>query len=401
VKNVFVGRQPIFDTKLNVYAYELLYRSAEDSRTSAGMVDGEQATTQTIINAFVEIGLEKIVRNKLAAINLTEKFLLDEDKIPFSKNQVILEILEDVPITSALITAVKKLVDAGYIIALDDYIYNPAHAPLIELVQIVKIDLMDLSRDELINHVKLLKQYDVKLLAEKIETHDEFILCRNLGFDYFQGYFLSKPQIISGKTLPTNRLAVLNLLSVVNNPDSSNEDLTEAINTDVSTSYRLLKMINSAAFGLQREIESIEQGILLLGRKQLATWTSMLAMSSLDDRPPEILRNAMVRAKMCELVAESAGELNTERFFTVGLFSGLDLLLQRPLPELLKPLPLSNEINDALLEHSGILGQVLSSVQAYEVAHWDKVGLSSVSKDEIVIANIESVSWADMIVDTL
>jgi len=401
MKNVFVGRQPIFDTKLNVYAYELLYRSAENSSSSEGMIDGEQATTQTIINAFVEIGLEKIVRNKFAAINLTEKFLLDEDKIPFSKNQVILEILEDVPVTPALIEAVKKLVAAGYIIALDDYIYNPAHAPLIELADIIKIDLMALSKEQLIEHVTALKQYGVKLLAEKIETHDEFIMCRDLGFDYFQGYFLSKPQLVSGKTLPTNRLAVLNLLSVVNNPDSSNEDLGEAINTDVSTSYRLLKMINSAAFGLQRDIDSIEQGILLLGRKQLATWTSMLAMSSLDDRPPEILRNAMVRAKMCELVAESAGEINTERFFTVGLFSGLDLLLQRPLTELLKPLPLSGEINSALLDHNGILGEVLSTVQAYEVANWEKVSVPSVSKDDIVIANIESVSWADMIIDIL
>jgi len=401
MKNVFVGRQPIFDAKLNVYAYELLYRSGEDSRSSKGMVDGDQATTQTIINAFVEIGLEKIVRNKFAAINLTEKFLLDEDKIPFSKNQVILEILEDVPVTPALIEAVKKLVAAGYIIALDDYIYNPAHAPLIELAEIIKIDLMALSKEQLFEHVAALKQYGVKLLAEKIETHDEFIMCRDLGFDYFQGYFLSKPQLVSGKTLPTNRLAVLNLLSVVNNPDSSNEDLGEAINTDVSTSYRLLKMINSAAFGLQRDIDSIEQGILLLGRKQLATWTSMLAMSSLDDRPPEILRNAMVRAKMCELVAESAGEINTERFFTVGLFSGLDLLLQRPLKELLKPLPLSGEINSALLDHNGILGKVLSTVQAYEVANWEKVSVPSVSKDDIVIANIESVSWADMIIDIL
>jgi len=401
VKNVFVGRQPIFDTKLNVYAYELLYRSSHESRSSLGMVDGDQATTQTIINAFVEIGLEKIVRNKYAAINLTEKFLLDEDKIPFSKNQVILEILEDVPVTPALIAAVKKLVSAGYIIALDDYIYNSAHAPLIELAHIIKIDLMALSREKLIEHVNILKRYNVKLLAEKIETHEEFILCRDLGFDYFQGYFLSRPQLVAGKTLPTNRLAVLNLLSVVNSPDSSNDDLSEAINTDVATSYRLLKMINSAAFGLQRDIESIEQGIMLLGRKQLATWTSMLAMSSLDDRPPEILRNAMVRAKMCELVAETAGELNTERFFTVGLFSGLDLLLQRPLPELLKPLPLSEEIKTALLDKSGILGKVLTSVQAYEVADWEHVPLSTVGQDEIVIANMESVMWADMIIDTL
>ena len=400
MNNVFVGRQPIYDKKLNVYAYELLYRSGEQNNSNA-MLDGDSATTQTIINTFVEIGLESLVRDKYAAINLTESFIYDIDKIPFSNKQVILEILEDIEVTPKLVEAVQKLVDRGYIIALDDYIYNPDHAPLIKLAKIVKIDLMAMTKQELVQHFKELKKYDVELLAEKIETFQEFEFCRKLGFDYFQGYFLSKPQIIKGQKLPTNRLTVLNLLSVVNNPDSDTDDLAEAINTDVATSYRLLKLINSAAFGLQRKIDSIEQGIMLLGRKQLASWASMLAMSSLDDRPSEILRTTMVRAKMCELIAEKLNAKNIESFFTVGMFSALDLLLQRPLPELLKPLPLSDEILSALINREGILGRVLSSVLAYELSDWDNVLIDDLTADDILVINIEAVTWAGAIIDTL
>lgn len=401
MSNVFVGRQPIFDKNLNVYAYELLFRSAKDINSSGAIPDGDSATSQTIINSFIEIGLESLVRDKYAAINLTENFIHDIDKIPFSNKQVILEILEDVPVTPELIEAVQKLVDLGYIIALDDYIYNPEHAPLIKLAKIIKIDLMAISKQELVQHFKELKKYDVELLAEKIETFQEFEFCRKLGFDYFQGYFLSKPQIVKGEKLPTNRLTVLNLLSVVNNPESDTDDLAEAINTDVATSYRLLKLINSAAFGLNRKIDSIEQGILLLGRKKLAGWASMLAMNSLDDRPSEILRTTMIRAKMCELFAEKLNAQNLESFFTVGMFSALDLLLQRPLSELLKPLPLSNDIIDALLKREGLLGKVLTSVLAYEVSDWDEVLIEDLTADDVLVINIEAVTWAGAIIDTL
>ena len=156
--NVLVGRQPIYDKNLNVYAYELLFRSAKDNNSSSAMPDGDTATTHTIINTFVEIGLENLVRDKYAAINLTESFLLDIDKIPFSSKQVILEILEDIAVTPELIEAVQRLVDAGYIIALDDYIYNPEHAPLIKLAKIVKIDLMAITKQELVQHFKELKK---------------------------------------------------------------------------------------------------------------------------------------------------------------------------------------------------------------------------------------------------
>jgi EAL and modified HD-GYP domain-containing signal transduction protein len=399
--NVYVGRQPIFDRALNVYAYELLYRSAKQQDAANVDFDGESATTQTIINTFMEIGLDRLVLNKLAAINLTEKFLLEDNRIPFMPGQVILEILEDIPVTGPMSLAVSKLAKAGYTIALDDYIYNPAHAPLLHLANIVKIDLTTVSRDELKEHVAQLRQYNVKLLAEKVETPEDFILCSNLGFDFFQGYFLSRPQIITSESLPTNRLTVMNLLSVLHNPDSDNEDLADAVNTDVTTSYKLLKMINSAAFNLPRKVESIQHGVMLLGRRKLSSWASMLALSTLNDRPAEILRTAMTRAKMCELLAEAARIKPIESFFTVGLFSALDLIMQRPLPKLLEPLPLSAEIVSALLYHKGKLGEALSCVMAYEVADWPNVTFAPLNTQEILITNIEAVTWSNIILDVL
>ena len=316
VPDIFVGRQPIFDRKLNVYAYELLYRSAQQLNPATAGVSGDQATSSTIINSFMEIGLDRLVRDKYAAINLTESFFLEDNKLPFSPKQVILEILEDIPVTEKLVAAVTRLSKQGYIIALDDYIYQPEHAPLLKLAKIIKIDISILSAQQLIEHVKVLRRYNSKLLAEKVETAQQFVKCRDLGFDYFQGYFLCRPQIVTGKSLPTNRLAVLNLLSVLHKPDADTEDLAEAINTDVTTSYKMLKLINSAAFGFSRKIDSIQQGVMLLGQRKLASWASMLALSTIDDRPSEILRTAMIRGKMCELLADAAQIKPSDSYFT-------------------------------------------------------------------------------------
>ena len=193
----------------------------------------------------------------------------------------------------------------------------------------------------------------------------------------------------------------MNLLSVLHNPDSDNEDLADAVNTDVTTSYKLLKMINSAAFNLPRKVESIQHGVMLLGRRKLSSWASMLALSTLNDRPAEILRTAMTRAKMCELLAEAARIKPIESFFTVGLFSALDLIMQRPLPKLLEPLPLSAEIVSALLYHKGKLGEALSCVMAYEVADWPNVTFAPLNTQEILITNIEAVTWSNIILDVL
>jgi len=397
--DIYVGRQPIYNKNLTVFGYELLFRSGTKNAAAVDPFSADGATSTTIINTFLEIGLERLVGNKYAFINLTEQFLLEEDSLPISPKQVILEVLEDIPVTPELISAVERLSSKGFIIALDDYIYNPSHKPLVKMVDIIKIDIMQLSKVQIIQHVKKLKEYDIKLLAEKIETIEEYEFCRKLGFDYYQGYFLSKPRIIRSKALPTNKVAVLNLLAVLQNPNSNIDELEEAISFDVSISYRILKLINSSFFSFSHEVDSVKQAIVILGRNQLSSWASMIALSKMDDRPSEMIHLAMIRGKMCEMLAEKSDLKPLESFFTVGLFSALDILMERDIKTIIAPLPLSDEVENALLKHEGILGEALKCALAYEVADFENISFQDLIQDDFFIANVEAVSWANMAMD--
>ena len=399
--DIFVGRQPIFDRKLRVYAYELLFRSSTVNQASFDKISADGATSTTLVNTFLEFGLEQLVGNKLAFINLTETFLFKENALPMSPRQVVIEILEDIPIDFKLITAVERLKAEGFIIALDDYIYNPAHKPLVKLADIIKIDILQIPREDLIRHAIALKKFNARLLAEKVETMDEFELCHKLGFEYFQGYFLSKPRVIQGKSLPTNKLAVMNLLAVMQKDNADISELEEAISFDVSITYRILKLMNSAFFNYPNKINSIRQAILILGRQKLSSWASMLALSSLSDRPSEMIHIAMTRAKMCELLAEKAGAKSLESFFTTGLFSALDIMMERELADLIKPLPLNEDIVSALLEHKGIKGEALKCVLAYEISDFTNATFQNISSYDIYVAQVEAITWANMVTESL
>ena len=401
MSDIFVGRQPIFDRKLRVYAYELLFRSGTANKATFGKLTPDGATSTTIVNSFLEFGLEKLVGNKLAFINLTEKFLFNEHALPIPPKQVVIEVLEDIPINFKLIQAIERLKAEGFTIALDDYIYNPAHKPLVSLVDIIKIDIKQLSRDDLIKHAIALKKFNAKLLAEKIETMDEFELCHKLGFEYFQGYFLSKPRVIQGKSLPTNKLAVMNLLAVMQKDNADISELEEAISFDVSITYRILKLMNSAFFNYPSKINSIRHAVLILGRQKLSSWASMFALSSMSDRPGEMIHIAMTRAKMCELLAEKAGAKSLEPFFTTGLFSALDIMMERELADLIKPLPLNEDIVCALLERKGIKGEALKCVMAYEVSDFANATFQNLTAYDIYVAQVEAVTWANMVTESL
>jgi c-di-GMP phosphodiesterase len=399
--DIFIGRQPIFDRKLRLYAYELLFRSGKANSAAFGKVTADGATSTTIVNAFMEFGLDKLVGDKLAFINLTEKFLFTEHALPIPPQQVVVEVLEDIPINFQLIKAVERLKAEGFTIALDDYIYNPAHKPLVALADIIKIDIMQISREDLIRHATQLKKFKAKLLAEKVETMDEFELCHKLGFEYFQGYFLSKPRVIQGRSLPTNKLAVLNLLAVLQKEDSDIEELEEAIGFDVSITYRILKLMNSAFFNYSKKIESIRQAVFILGRQKLSSWASMLALSSMSDRPGEMIHMAMTRAKMCELLADKAGIKPLEPFFTTGLFSALDIMMERELAEIIAPLPLNVDIVSALLEHKGVKGEALTCVLAYEISDFASAKFLNLTADDIYVTHIEAITWANMVTESL
>lgn len=401
MQDFFVGKQPIYNNDLGIFGYEMLFRDSNANVADLSKITDDSATSVTIQNVFVEMGLEKLVGSHYAFINLTEQFLLAEDSIPFSPEQVVIEVLEDVVVGPELIKAVKRLKEEGFVIALDDYIYSPSHKPLIDIVDIVKIDIMQLSKEELVEHVKILKKYNVRLLAEKIENLDEFDFCVGLGFDYYQGYFLAEPRIIKGEGLPNNKLGILSLLAIIHNPESEIDEISDEISRDVTTSYKILKLVNSAFFNLSRRIDSVKDVVVIMGRNKLSSWASVMALAGMDDRPPEMIRMALVRAKMCELMAKVKGRKSLDGYFTVGLFSALDVLMERELSELIQPLPLSDDVVEALLHKKGEKGEILSCALACETADFDYINNVGFHPRDLFSVNVESIEWANNVVEVL
>jgi len=403
INEVYVGRQPIFNRDLDVFGYELLFRSGHTA--AANVIDGNQATSQVIINTFLEIGLEQIANHRHAFINLTRDFLLGSIPLPLNQEKVVLEVLEDVTVDDELVAAVANLKQQGFVIALDDFILDDANRALLPLANIVKVDLMALSQDELKDQVKQLQDHKLDLLAEKIETHDEFQLCKELGFKYFQGYYFCKPRVISGKQLPANRLALLEMISKLQNPDCDIKELESIISRDVAISYKLLRIINSSFYGLSKKVESIQKALVYIGMKALRNWATVIGLSQVDDKPPELINISLARAKMCELLASEV-RCNKEAGFTVGLFSMLDVLMDRPLDELLEQLPLADEITDALLKNEGVLGNILDIVMSYERGNWNELDEdldATLKLDPQTIRNhyIESLAWSDDITSSM
>jgi EAL and modified HD-GYP domain-containing signal transduction protein len=388
-----VARQAIFDKDLNVYAYELLFRS-NNKQTDSRVVDawGDEATSLVINHTFMELGIERVIGNHLAFVNLTRKFILTDNPLPFAQDRVVLEILEDIVADDELIAATQKLVDQGYVIALDDFIFDESLRPLVKLAEIIKIDLLALSEQALKKQVTLLNQEKVKLLAEKVETHEQFQLCKKLGFDYFQGYFFSRPTIIEGKAIPDSQLNLLSIITKLQNPDVEIDDVEQLISQDVGLTYKLLRLLNSAAIGLPRKIESIKQALILLGLKAIRTWTTLIALNDMKCSPPELMANTLIRAKMCQQLAPDYNCAN-ETGFLVGLFSTIDAMLSHPMDKILKSLPLKNDIKQALSGRQGSLGQLLKAVIQYEHGLWDEVDTTQISLEQLGMHYINATEW--------
>ena len=392
---VLVGRQPIYDAELEVYAYELLFRTA--GSLEANVTDGDLATSQVILNTFMEIGIDRLAGDKLVFINLTRNFITGKYPIPLPPDRVVLEILEDITIDKELEEAVGELVEQGYIIALDDIVEIDSIASLLGKTSIVKLEILGMDKADLRNYATTLKRKGIKILAEKVETHEEFEYCKMLGFDYYQGYFLSKPNIVEGKKILESKFTVLRLLSELQDPDLEIKKLEKVISQDVSLSYKLMRLINSVHYGTKERVNSLRQALTLLGLRQIKQWIGLIFLTRVEDKPKELMITAMVRAKMCEVIAPLMGYRNAEAGFTVGLFSVLDALLDMPLEDVLKQLPLSDETNSALLEHKGKLGAVLLCVIAYEQGDWDEMEFPKVGKNKLMEAYLEAIDWASSV----
>ena len=253
---------------------------------------------------------------------------------------------------------------------------------------------MALEKGAVREHVKGLRNYPVQLLAEKIETEDEFNFCMDLGFDLFQGYFFAQPKVIRGHRLPNNRLAILRLLSRLQDPDILADELEQLIAQDVAFSYRILRYVNSAAFALNRKIESIHQAVIILGLQTIKSWAALLAMSQVDNKPTELVVTAMVRAKMAEEMARAMKEAQPQSYFTVGLFSALDALMDNTMEEILTQLPLADHISAALLQKTGLLGETLNCVLAYERGQWQDLNFNHLDPKQIKQCYLDALTWA-------
>jgi EAL and modified HD-GYP domain-containing signal transduction protein len=392
---IYLGRQPIYDQHLEVCAYELLYRP-NALRNEAGEVDHNHATAQVVLNAFLGFGLDELVGDKRAFINLPRDFIAGDLPLPFTKDRVVLEILEDVEVDAPLIRGAQRLRDEGYEIALDDFIYHHDLQPLLNLSKIVKIDFQALTSNDIRNHVSVLRDQGVRLLAEKIETYQEFEFARELGFDYFQGYFFCRPKLITGQSLPTNHLALMRLLAKMQEPNIEIKTLAELVSQDLALSYKLIRGLNSAFYALPRPIESIHHAIVYLGLLQVKQWVSLIALSGISGKPPQLMVVGITRARMCEMLGEQLGQ-PPERCFTVGLFSVLDALMDTTMESALALLPLADEIKAALLMRAGTMGRILQTVLAYEAGDWDDIPATAVNPRVLTQTYLEAVVWADQV----
>lgn len=391
---IYIARQPIYDAQLNVTAYELLFRSGK-TVNKADFLDGDSATTNVIINAITEIGMDQLVGPHRAFINLTHNHILQmaEQPMPGLKERLVLEILEDVEAEEVIVEAVTKLAKNGFTIALDDFIYSDSLQPLVDLSNIIKIDLMALTDEELEAHVKKLSNGKRKLLAEKVETQEEYDNCKKLGFDYYQGYFFSKPQVIKGKSLPANKITIMKLLAELQDTESSNEKLAETISQDFTMSVRILRYINSAQFGFSKEVDSIQQAIIMIGRTTIRNLANLVSMSQIKNKPHELLIVAMIRAKMAENIAQAVNA-DKEKCFTTGLFSIIDSLMNQDMELLIEGLPLAENIRSALIHNKGELGEILECVLAYESGDWEHAKYNKLNVDQIRECYLNALSWA-------
>lgn len=389
VQAFYLARQPIYDSRLRVAGYELLFRGGPAE--FAQITDGDRATSEVITSSVVDIGLDNLVGSHPAFINATTGFLKGDLPLPEQKGRIVLEVLETVEVNDALVAHLRGLSADGYQLALDDFVFRPGYEGLLEVADYVKLDVQALSREELAEHVTRLRRYGARLIAEKVEDYAMLTTCRELGFDMYQGFFFCRPRLVSGRRPQANRLAVMQLLSKLQDPSTGMDELERLVTADPALSYRLLKYINSAYCALRVKVTSIRQALIMVGTSLVRSWATLLIMSRLtDDKPVELITTALIRARMCELLGENDGDRDGGQYFTVGLLSVLDALLDVDMEQVVAGLPFDDEVCAALRDRSGALGAVLTRVIGYEQG----TASADLAEPRLAKLYVEALGWA-------
>ena len=398
---VFVARQPILDSKLDVYAYELLYRSS--LKNACESVSNRRATTDVISNTLLTIGMEQLVGGKPAFVNFDRELLLGglAELLP---SKIVIEVLETVTPDAEVISRCRELRRQGFKIALDDVTDLKHLGQLIEVADFVKVDFRATDGTQQQALAWLASRRGVRLLAEKVETGEEFERAIRLGYTLVQGYFFAKPKIIHGSNIPPSKMVFLRLLREINQPEPDLKRIEDALKHEPALVYKLLRYMNSASFGLAQPIGSVQHALTLLGTEQIRKWIGLLALTGLSERSPAFLAvAAIMRARFCELIATAAGLRNrSSDLFLLGMLSLFEAILRKPLQEIIENIDLNDDIRNTLLnriESENAVGTIFSLVTAYEAGLWnivdDCVKRLGISIHSVSGAYAESVQWAE------
>ena len=398
--DIFVARQPIFDRKNKVIAYELLYRNSFEN--FCGDIDGNEATMNVITNSVYTFGIKNITNNKKAFINFTEELLIKEIATILPCGSIVVEILENIEPTDKIILACKRLKKRGFTLALDDFIFDKKFIKLVELADIIKVDFKTTKGYERKKILELLKiNKKIKFLAEKVETEAEYHEAFELGYTYFQGYYFSKPVVLSRKSIFANENIALKILKLISKEELDFTDLEALIMKDLGLSYKIMKLINSSIYYLRCRVSSIRSAITLLGEIEIRKWLYIVLLNDLKgNKTSELIKVSLQRAKLCELIC-SMSIYKEKKFsaYMTGLFSVVDVILNCPIKVIINDLCLVDEVKAGLIEENYPLNLMLKLVINYEKGQWDDVAFYAnkinVDANKISKIYLETLEWTD------
>ena len=397
-----IGRQPILNRDEQICAYELLFRSAQ-SLTTANVSDASQATASVILNTMAGFGIQQILGKHRGFINLELEILMSDSLELLPKEMVVLELLETLEVTPELIERCRELKQAGFVLALDDHEFSPAYEELYQLVEIVKVDLMATPVDSLGPVIEQYRGYPFKLLAEKVESKQEFLQCLDLGFDYFQGYYFAKPAVIEKKKIDEGGAALLRLMRQLMD-DAEMEEIEKTFRSSPGLTYKLLLLVNSVSFAGLQKIQTVRHAISMLGRAQIKRWVQLALFASDGSHALEnpLVDMAAVRGGFMEQLALICPALRgnkeaPDQAFMTGILSLLESIYDIPMDQIAAELNLSDEVQQALLSRDGTLGRFLALAEALEQADFVSaatvLGELSIPYSAVMNAQVKAYGW--------
>lgn len=404
--DIHVARQPIFDRRQNVFAYELLYRRSNASNAFDN-TQADVASSNVIVDSFLSIGIDSLTGGKRAFVNFTGNLLEREVATLFPKDILVIEVLETVSVNPQIVEKCKTLKHLGYKIALDDFVMSNEIVPLVALADIIKIDFRLMNPDQIRLIVRSLKRPGLRFLAEKVETSEHFNIAWELGFHYFQGYFFSKPTIISEQGLRPLPINYIRLIQEANDPDISFHRIARIIQRDVALSYNLLWMVNTVGYGYTMKIKTVQHALVAIGEVEMRKWISLIAMMGINEnQPKELLYSSLIRARFAEKLAGGAQpQYPGNLLFMMGLFSLMESIMQRPFEKIFKEVRVEQPIQDALEKDSGALAPFMRLVIAQERGYWDQVetlcAVLRVEEDWVASMYIEAIKWCDALLNPI